>query len=332
MATKWGIASAGLISHDFATAVATLPANEHKLVAIAARDAARAKDFAARHNIPHIHSSYDELAKNPDVDVVYVGTINPFHYEVSKLMLEHGKHVLCEKPLCMNQKDTIELLKIAKEKKLFFMEAIWSRFFPAYEQVRRELSAGAIGEIIQLNAEFGVHIEAARVKQKDLGGGTILDLGVYVLQLAVMIFGPKMPLSVKAVGHLNSDGVDDNAAIVLTYPGSKTACLSTSSLTNMENNAVIYGTKGSIKICQPFWCSTSVISGDKTSEFVLPAAAQPFNFTNSCGLRYEAAEVRRCINEGLYESPKMTHEESLVISKLQDEIRAQIGVVFKTDS
>ncbi|KAK3929948.1 Trans-1,2-dihydrobenzene-1,2-diol dehydrogenase, partial [Frankliniella fusca] len=263
--------------------------------------------------------------------VVYVGTINPYHYEVSKLMLEHGKHVLCEKPLSMNQRDTKELLKIAKEKKLFFMEAIWSRFFPAYELLRKELSSGAIGKVVQLNADFGVHIETARVKQKDLGGGTILDLGVYALQLAVLVFGPIMPLSVKAVGHLNTDGVDDSAAIVLSYPGSRTACLTTSSLINMENNAIIYGTSGRIKVCQPFWCPTSVITRDKTSEFVLPTAAQPFNFANSCGLRYEAAEVRRCINDGLYESPKMTHEESIIISKLQDEIRAQIGVVFPTD-
>ncbi|XP_034241151.1 trans-1,2-dihydrobenzene-1,2-diol dehydrogenase-like isoform X2 [Thrips palmi] len=331
MATNWGIASAGLISHDFATAVATLPANEHRLVAVAARDPARAKDFAARHNIPHVHSSYEELAKNADVEVVYVGTINTYHYEVSKLMLEHGKHVLCEKPLCMNQRDTAALLKLAKEKKLFFMEAIWSRFFPSYEFVRKELSAKAIGDVVQLNVNFGVYLEAARVKQMDLGGGTILDLGVYVLQLAVMVFGPTMPLSLKAVGHLNSEGVDDSAAIVLTYPGSKTAVLTTSSLANMNKDATIYGTKGSIQIKDPFWCPTIVVSGDKSSEFVLPPTAQPCNFTNSAGLRYEAAEVRRCIQEGLYESPKLTHEETMIISKMEDMVRAQIGVKYPSD-
>ncbi|KAJ1525628.1 hypothetical protein ONE63_008846 [Megalurothrips usitatus] len=331
MTTNWGIASAGLISHDFATAVATLPSNEHKLVAVAARDLTRAKEFAARHNIPHAHSSYEDLAKNPDVDVVYVGVINTQHFQVSKLMLEHGKHVLCEKPLCMNQKETAEILKLAKEKKLFFMEAIWSRFFPSYDLVRQELSNGTIGEVVQLQVNFGVFIDAARVKQKDLGGGTILDLGVYVLQLAVMVFGSKLPLTVKAVGNLNADGVDDNAAIVMTYPGSKTAVLSTSSLATMSNDAIIYGTKGNIKIKDPFWCPTVVSCGDKTSEFILPPAAHPFNFTNSCGLRYEAAEVRRCINEGLYESPKMSHADSLVISQLEDTVRAQIGVTFPGD-
>ena len=211
------------------------------------------------------------------------------------------------------------------------MEAIWSRFFPAYDLLRSKLSSGSIGEVVQLQANFGVFLEAARVKQKDLGGGTILDLGVYVLQLAVLVFGPKMPLSVKAVGHLNSDGVDDNAAIVMTYPESKTAVLSTSSLANLTNDAVVYGTKGTIKISEPFWCPTSIVSGEKSSEFVLPPAAHHFNFTNSCGLRYEAAEVRRCIKEGLYESPKMTHEESLTISKLEDMIRAQIGVTYPSD-
>lgn len=337
MTTKWGIASAGLISHDFATAVATLPANEHKLVAVAARDPMRAKEFATRHNIPHVHSSYEELARNADVEVVYIGTINPYHYEVSKLMLEHGKHVLCEKPLCMNQLDTTALLKLAKEKKLFFMEAIWSRFFPSYEFVQKQLSAGVIGDVVQLNVDFGFFLEAARVKQMALGGGTILDLGVYVLQLAVLIFGPKMPLSLKAVGQINSEGVDDNAAIVLTYPGSKTAVLTTSSLVNLNNNATIYGTKGSIQLKDPFHCPTAVVVSDKSGntteefKFELPPAAQPFNFKNSCGLRYEAAEVHRCIKEGLYESPKMTHEESIIISKLEDMIRAQIGVKYPTD-
>lgn len=158
MALKWGIASAGKISHDFVTAIGTLSPAEHKVVAVAARDLNRAKEFADLHEIRHAYGSYLELANDSGIEVVYVGTLNPQHYDVATLMLQHGKHVLCEKPLCMNAKQSQKLIDLAKEKNLFLMEAIWSRFFPSYVYIRNRIKSGDLGEITKVKVDFGFEL------------------------------------------------------------------------------------------------------------------------------------------------------------------------------
>lgn len=164
MALRWGIASAGKISHDFATAVATLPAADHKIVAVAARNQKNAQEFADLHDIERAYEGYVQLAQDENVEVVYVGTLNPQHYEVVLLMLENNKHVLCEKPLCMNQRQAAHVLRVAKERKLFLMEAIWSRFFPAYTYLSEQVKSGALGEIQEVSVGFGFPIaEVARL-------------------------------------------------------------------------------------------------------------------------------------------------------------------------
>lgn len=158
MALKWGIASAGKICHDFATAVANLDAADHQIVAVAARDQQKASDFAKLHDIERAYEGYERLAKDAEVEVVYVGMLNPQHYEVCLLMLEHNKHVLCEKPLCMNERQAAHVIQVAKERKLFLMEAIWSRFFPAYQYLRNEIQSGALGDVKEVTADFGFPI------------------------------------------------------------------------------------------------------------------------------------------------------------------------------
>lgn len=147
MALKWGIAAAGKISNDFVVALKALPSDSHQAVAVAARSLASAEKFAKTHEIPYAYEGYLQLAQDKTVDIVYVGVLNPQHYEVSKLMLENGKHVLCEKPFTMNEKQTRKLMEIAKARKLFIMEAIWSRCFPVYRELRRVIEAGDIGEV-----------------------------------------------------------------------------------------------------------------------------------------------------------------------------------------
>ncbi|GFG30314.1 hypothetical protein Cfor_01562 [Coptotermes formosanus] len=312
MATRWGIASAGKISHDFVTALNTLPSEEHRVVAVAAQQLDRAQTFATEHNIPSAYGSYEELAKDPEVEVVYIGAINTLHLDISKLMLSNGKHVLCEKPLTVNLKQTKELINFAKEKQLFLMEAVWSRCFPAYEALKKELEAATLGEVLQVIASFGVVIED-------------------VDRLAQFVFGPSLPESVVAQGELNENGVDTSTSITLKYKGGKTATVCTHSRVKLPNEAFIVGTKGTIKILEPFWCPTSIITPEKTQEFILPTASKPFNFNNSAGLRYEAMEVRRCLKQGLLESPKISHEESLALAQLEDEIRSQLGVRYDQD-
>lgn len=158
MALNWGIVSVGFISHDFVNALQTLDSNDHKVVAVAARDLSRAQEFADRFNIPKAYSDYLQLAKDQNVEVVYIGTINLQHFNVARLMLEHGKHVLVEKPLCMNEKQAKELIDYAKEKNLFLMEAIWSRCFPSYKFLGELVGSGKLGEIKAIDIEFGVQI------------------------------------------------------------------------------------------------------------------------------------------------------------------------------
>lgn len=158
MALKWGIAAAGGISHDFANAVTTLSKDEHQIVANAARSQSRAEEFAQRFDIPKSYGSYLELAQDPNVEVVHVGTIHTQHVETALLMLEHGKHVLCEVPMGINEKQVRKLIEYAKEKNLFLIEAIWSRHFPSYRYIRQQILDGALGDIKSVDVLFGLKL------------------------------------------------------------------------------------------------------------------------------------------------------------------------------
>ncbi|KAF8797317.1 Trans-1 like protein [Argiope bruennichi] len=248
MATKWGVVSAGKICHDFVTAVQSIPeGGQHEFVAIAARSLASAKEFASNHNIPKAYGSYEELAKDPDVEVVYIGTVASHHFAVGKLMLENGKHVLMEKPFALNLKQAKMLIEIARRENRFLMEAVWSRFFPAYKLLMELIEKGTIGDVVHVNVKFGVDIT------------------------------------------MNSS---------LLYSNNRTANIASNALAEFPNDLVITGTKGHIRIPNPFWCPTTVITDENKYEFPLPETINPCNFTNSSGLRFEAMEVRECLKKG----------------------------------
>ncbi|XP_072397506.1 trans-1,2-dihydrobenzene-1,2-diol dehydrogenase-like [Diabrotica undecimpunctata] len=331
MLLNWGIAAAGKISNDFASALKALPLSDHKVVAIASRSQSNSDNFAKTHGIPNAYQGYDKLAKDENVNIVYVGVLNPQHYEVAKLMLEHGKHVLCEKPFTMNAKQTKKLLDISKEKNLFLMEAVWSRCFPAYDKMIEIIKSGEIGEVVQVSVEFGEpinHID--RIKNKDLGGGVILDLGGYNLQFQQYVFNGLKPIKIVANGHLNEEGIDTALATVLTYPGGKTAVLSISSLAQFSCEGVVYGTKGCIKV-PTFWSPTTLDVNGEVLEFPLIKNEAEFNYLNSAGLAYEAEEARQCIMKNKIESPKITHENSLELAQMMDKLRVELGVVYPAD-
>jgi len=331
--TRWGILSAGKISHDFVSAMLSLDPKEHQVVAVAARNLKSAQDFAKEHNIENAYGSYEALVKDPNVEVVYIGAINPTHLSLGKLALDHGKHVLCEKPLCINVRETKELLEYARQKKLFFMEAIWSRSFPAYKQLKEEIKKGAIGEVLQVIVTFGVQIaEIDRLKLKELGGGTILDIGVYCIQFASHVFNGEKPLKVIGSGHMNSEGVDECTSATLIYSGGRTATFVTHAKVELPNEALAIGTKGTLKLHSPFWCSTKLETPAGVQEFKLPEVPKKFNFGNSVGLAYQCNEVRRCIQSGLTESPVVSHNETLIIAEIMESVRKQIGVVYPQDS
>jgi len=340
MALRWGIVGSGKISHDFVCATQTHPSDKHQIVGIAARALSSAKEFADSHGIPKAFEGYQALAKDKDIDIAYIGLLNPQHLAISKLMLDHGKHVLCEKPLTINKREAEELLAYAKEKNLFLMEAVWSRCFPVYEEMRKLIDNGTIGDVLQVSVDFGFPLEHVdRLNVKELGGSAILDIGVYILQFSQYAHRGLKPTSVKSWGHLNKHQTDDRAGAIITYPDGRFSMLSINACAQLSNTAHVYGTKGMITIPW-FWCPTSLTltpTGgstfpEKTFNYDLPSTTAKFNYGNSAGLAYEAEEVRICIQKGLLESPKLTHADSLELAELMDTMRKSAGNVFPQDA
>ncbi|XP_075773730.1 trans-1,2-dihydrobenzene-1,2-diol dehydrogenase [Pelodiscus sinensis] len=332
MATRWGICSAGRISHDFLVALRTLPATEHQAVAIAARDLTRAQEYAEKHGIPRAYGSYEELAQDPDVDVVYVGVIHPQHLPVGRLFLEAGKPVLLEKPLGMNAAEVRELAQVAQSRGVFLMEAFWTRFFPLSEQLRELLAQGALGEVKLSCVAVGHPMEnIPRLVQKELGGGVVLDLGCYCAQFASMVFGGEKPESIIASGFLYPTGVDETAAMVLNYAGNRQAVLSCTMRVEVPGEAIVCGTEGYVKFPSPWYTPTTMFVNGERHDSPLPPPSQPLNFSNSTGLRYEAQHVRQCLLQGLKESPIMSLADSELVAFIMDEVRRQLGVTYPED-
>lgn len=333
MATSWGICSAGKISHDFTVALNTLPDEDHRVVAVAARRLEDAQEFAKKHNIPRAYGSYEELARDPDIDVVYVGVINPHHLSACRLFADAKKNVLCEKPLAMNAKEVKEILSSAERNDVFLMEAVWTRFFPASVEIKRLLARGEVGEVKVVRAEFGLPLkDVPRSAQKELGGGATLDLGVYCLQFVCMVYDGEKPESIQATGVCMETGVDETVVVAMKFSRDRLAVFTYSSGVELSNDAVIVGSKGSIRIPAHMWCPTSLVVNGKETRYPVPPPRLPLNFLNSTGMRYEAEEVRQCLLKGLKESAVVSHADSLLLAEVEDEIRRQVGVEYRQDA
>uniref|UniRef100_A0A4X1W1A9 Trans-1,2-dihydrobenzene-1,2-diol dehydrogenase n=2 Tax=Sus scrofa TaxID=9823 RepID=A0A4X1W1A9_PIG len=216
MALRWGIVSAGLISSDFTTVLRLLPRSEHQVVAVAARDLSRAKEFARKHDIPKAYGSYEELAKDPNVEVAYIGTQHPQHKATVLLCLAAGKAVLCEKPMGVNAAEVREMVAEARSRGLFLMEAIWTRFFPAVEALRSVLAQETLGDLRVVQANFGKSIaNVPRSVDWAQAGGSLLDLGIYCLQFISMVYGGQKPEKISAVGRRYETGLKESPMITL---------------------------------------------------------------------------------------------------------------------
>ncbi|XP_068959468.1 trans-1,2-dihydrobenzene-1,2-diol dehydrogenase isoform X1 [Petaurus breviceps papuanus] len=333
-ALRWGILSAGLIAHDFTTALRSLPRSEHQVVAVAARDLARAQDFARKHEIPKSYGSYTELTKDPEVDVVYVAVQHPQHLGAVLQCLAASKPVLCEKPLGVTAAEVREMVAAARARGLFLMEAIWTRFFPAAETLRSLLCQGALGELRVVRMDFGIDgSNLDRMTDRAQAGGGLLDLGIYCVQFISTVAGGQRPEKIHAVGLLHGKGVDDTVTAILQYPGGLQASFSCSITTELSNSLSVYGTKGKAEIPSTMWCPTELVVNGKKTEFPLPkvADAETFNYLNSIGMVYEAQHVRQCLLQGLKESPVMPLAESELLADILEEARRQIGLRFLQD-
>ncbi|KAJ1566615.1 hypothetical protein HK405_009091 [Cladochytrium tenue] len=344
-AVRWGFAGSGRISRDFATALGPLvSAGRARLQACAARDAGSAKAFASALGVATVHKTYAGLCGDSEVDVVYVGTLHTSHAELARLALEGGKHVLVEKPMAMNAGEAAGVVALAKEKGLFFLEGVWTRFFPAIRYVRKQIADGQIGEVQVVQAQMGFAFDRDndRLWKRSMGGGGLLDIGIYPLTFATMVFGTS-PEKVTAVGRLSEDeGVDVYGSVTLEYGAERFATLQYSMYTQMAETVTIMGSKGRILIQPPAHAATSVVvtkyradgsQEEAASQFAWPAVepGSAYCYGGSQAFLYEAEAVTDAILANQSEIQEYTPAESLGVMKIMDEIRKQLGLVYPAD-
>jgi predicted dehydrogenase len=319
---RWGILGRGGIANSFAQGLRALP--DAELLAVGSRSAAAAEAFGDEYGVPHRYGSYAELARDPDVDVIYVATPHPFHLEHSRLALEAGKAVLCEKPLTLNARQATELIAYARERRLFLMMAMWTRFLPIMGRLREMLAEGAIGEVRLVQADFSFRAEfdpRHRLFDPALGGGALLDAGIYPLSMASMVLGK--PDDMVSLAHLGETGVDEQAAVVLRYDGGALAALTMATRTAGPQVVVIRGTEGYITL-PPEWLQATRMILTRPNQ---PDQAIDLPLTGN-GYNYEAAEVMRCLRAGLTESDVMPLDETLALMETMDAIRAGWGLKY----
>lgn len=324
---RWGILGAGRIANEFAKGLSVLP--DAELVAVGSRSQANADAFGDKYNIPRRHASYEALAKDTGVDAIYVATPHPMHKENTLLCLQGGKAVICEKPFTINAAEAISLVSYAREHGLFLLEAMWTRFLPVMVKVRELLAQRVIGDVRMVQADFGFRTAfnpASRLLAPELGGGALLDVGIYVTSFASMVLGPKAPVRVASLAHLGETGVDEQSAYVLEYDKGALAVLSTAVRTQSANEATILGTDGRIKVHSPFYGSTRLtlsVYGKEEQIIDVPFEGNGFN--------YEAAELMKGLRAGKTESDTLTLDETVAVMQTLDRIREPWGLKYPSE-
>ena len=319
---RWGILGPGNISRKFAAGLAFV--EDAELVAVGSRSEERAKAFAEEFEAPRAHEGYDELVADPDVDVIYIGTPHTCHAANTVQCLEAGKAVLCEKPFAINATQAAEMIRVAREKGVFLMEAMWSRFVPPIVRLREMLAEEALGEVRVFAGDFGFRCgwnPEGRLLNPELGGGGLLDVDIYPISLASMILGK--PERISGMAHLGETGVDEQAAVVMGYDAGKLAVIMTGVQVMTPHEATIMGTKKRIRLHHGWWRGSemTIYEGrDAVEQIDIP--------TEGNGYNYEAAEVGACLRAGTLESDVMPLDETLAIMETLDEIRAQWGLKY----
>ncbi|MDR0602511.1 MAG: Gfo/Idh/MocA family oxidoreductase [Treponema sp.] len=323
----WAFAGTGGITNQFIRGLKS--ARGAKALAVASRSMDTARAFAARYGVEKAFDDYDAMVNDPAVDVVYIGTPHTTHRDLAVKALRAKKAVLCEKPVCINSGEMADIVKTARENRVFFMEAMWTRFTPPLCKVREWLSLGLIGEVKMIQANFGFRVSwnpEGRLLNPLLGGGALLDAGVYPVSFASMVFGPGMPVKIAAVLHLGETGVDEECAALLSWGGSRIASIGTAVRTAMCNDAWVYGSEGRIHI--PGFVFAHRAELEIYGKYIHQHESEYY----SNGYNYEAEEVMNCIREGKTESAVMPLDESVVIMKIMDEIRAQGNFTYPCEA
>ena len=320
--TVWGIIGPGKIANKFATALKLVEGA--RLGAVASRDMGKAQAFATLHGAARVYDSYEDLAADPAIDVIYVATPHGFHAEHSILCLRQGKAVLCEKPMALTARQVGEMISAAQEHRAFLMEAMWTRFLPLMGAVMGLIGPGRIGELKYIRADFGffaAYDPAGRLYNMRLGGGSLLDIGIYPLFLCLQLLGE--PDQIVAAGRLSPTGSDETCHAILQYQNGASAVVSSTLLCQTSLTAEIAGTEGMIRIPSP-WYKNDRLEWNRTGSPVESVQLEPM--VN--GFEYQIREVMSCLEKGLIESPLLTHAFSLMMSRTMDAIRGQIGVKY----
>lgn len=318
---RWGILATGKIASSFATDLALVEGSE--LAAVGSRRHEAAAEFADRFGGARVHGSYEELAADPDVDVIYVATPHGRHLEDVMLCFEAGKAVLCEKALTMNAADTETLIREARSRGLFFAEAMWMRANPNIRRLRQLVTDGKLGQIAQLRAELGFAAsrDSTRLWDPALGASALLDVGIYPLTFAHLVLGE--PTDIVAAGTLSPKGIDVNSGATLTYASGAVASIAWTQLAWSDNRASISGDGGRIEVPARFHepVAFTYAYGESLETIGEPVTGR--------GYAHEIEEVAACLRAGKTESTLLPLDETLSIQKQMDEILRQLGVAAR---
>jgi predicted dehydrogenase len=346
--TVWGIIGPGKIANKFALALKLVPGA--RLGAVASRDKEKGRAFAVTHEAGQVYDNYAALATDPTINAIYIATPHGFHAEHALLCLRQGKAVLCEKPLALSAVEVGSMIAAAREHRAFLMEAMWTRFIPLMGAVMELVDSGRIGAVRYIRADFGFlspFDPAGRLYNLRLGGGSLLDIGIYPLYLCLQLLGE--PDHITAAGRLSPTGSDVTCHAILQYgvgdrpvvpaagdrpvtPAGEadartaTAVISSTLTCQTALTAEIAGTEGMIRIPTP-WYKNDRFEWNRTGEPAQTVQLEPM--VN--GFEYQIAESMRCMEQGLIESPSLPHAFSLMMSRTMDAIRAQIGVQYNNE-
>lgn len=317
---KWGIIGPGRIANNFVKGLQKI--EDAEIYAVASRTKEKAFEFGDKYNIAKRYGSYEELVNDKEVDAVYIATPHQAHKDCAILCLKKGIAVLCEKPITVNSKEALELISIAKENNTFLMEAMWTRFLPAIVKIREIINSKAIGDIKMMRAEFGFKGKfdrEGRLFNPMLAGGALLDVGIYTVSFASMIFKTQ-PSVIKTSAYIGETNVDEYSSTIFEYDNGKIAVLLSSITASLSDECCIFGTEGKILINQ-FWRSKEF------TLFIDGMEPQKFSYED-VGYNYEAIEVMKCIKQGKKQSDIMPLDESLEIMKTMDRIRNAWSLIY----
>lgn len=319
---NWGIIGPGRIARKFAHDLTLLP--NARLHGVASKNIERAYQFAQEFSVTKTYPTYEALAADPDIDIVYIATLHTGHYNDSLLCLTHGKHVLCEKPIAMNSMQFERMVEVAKREKVFFMEALWTRFVPSFKNLLEMYNRGAIGTLRMITADFCInppYSRSSRLFNPVMGGGALLDIGIYPVFLALEIAG--MPLDITTTAILDEHNIDTICAITMKHERNIVSQLSCASRTNGRIEALLHGSTGMLQL-QKCWHQPTILTMTPDGNV---AEDTIFN-EDGFGYQYEAQEAMNCCTQGLQESPIWSWEKSRNLINTLDTIRSQAGIVY----